>query len=330
MYDYGARFYMPDLGRWNGIDPLAEAYSPFTPYAYVANNPINYYDPDGMRIEETSTGWTFTGSDINLLHSYLTSGTSMGSNYSNLMSQLDSFDFSGGSGGGGGLSSFWSSFNGGNTFGGISVGNNGSLSWWTNMPQTGIAGDIQGLTNHRSNLRSDDGGGVGQPGEWESLIPIWGSGRAAVDHFQNGNYWRGAGYTALAISDVFMVKSIATGLGRGAWKLGSHSWSATRKWMMKKGYAGAGEPLHHWAITQATAKKYGVQSIANQPWNLLKFSSQSLHMRAGHGMNYLGQPGYNALGQFWYGTPTWFKAGAFSTVGHGVQFGSYQLGPEDY
>lgn len=127
-----------------------------------------------------------------------------------------------------------------------------------------------------------------------------------------------------------MVKSIATGIGRGAWKLGSHSWSATRKWMMKKGYAGAGEPLHHWAITQATAKKYGIQSVANQPWNLLKLSNQSLHMRAGHGMNYLGQPGYSALGQIWYGTPTWAKFGAFSTFGHGVQFGSYQFDADDY
>lgn len=288
-----------------------------------------------MRIEETSTGWTFTGSDINLLHSYLTSGTSMGSNYSNVMQHLNAFDFSGGSGGGGGgISSFWSSFNGGNTFGGISVGNNGSLSWWTNMPQTGIAGDIQGLTNHRSNLRSDNGGGVGQPGEWESLIPIWGSGRAAVDHFQNGNYWRGLGYTALAVSDVFLVKSITTGIGRGAWKLGSHSWSATRKWMMKKGYAGAGEPLHHWAITQATAKKYGIQSIANQPWNLTKFPNQVSHMRWAHGKAYpsvgLGSiPGWQLLYPV-SSTPTWFKAGAFSTIGHGVQFGSYQLSPEDY
>lgn len=59
-----------------------------------------------------------------------------------------------------------------------------------------------------------DDGSVGEPGTWESLIPIWGSGRAAINHFQHGNYWRGAAYTALAISDVFLVKSLVVAGGR--------------------------------------------------------------------------------------------------------------------
>ncbi|MGG7551316.1 DUF6443 domain-containing protein [Chryseobacterium arthrosphaerae] len=55
MFDYGWRQYMPDLGRWNGMDQLAESYLSTSPYAYVANNPILQFDVDGRWFNQDGT-----------------------------------------------------------------------------------------------------------------------------------------------------------------------------------------------------------------------------------------------------------------------------------
>jgi RHS repeat-associated protein len=55
MYDYGARMYMSDIGRWGVIDPFAEKYFSHSPFNYTLNSPVNYIDAFGMDVYRLGT-----------------------------------------------------------------------------------------------------------------------------------------------------------------------------------------------------------------------------------------------------------------------------------
>jgi hypothetical protein len=164
---------------------------------------------------------------------------------------------------------------------------------------------------------------VGHPGPWESVIPIWGSGREALAEEHDGNHLSAIFNGGLAASDAFVLKALASGLVKGGLKVGgTHVWrnapkeaESARQWLGRKGFLKRNQPGHHWWLEQKSAAP---DWLKNQPPFVNGMADHVQHGRI-HGpytVDGVKLPRFNRLQRFWYGTPHWFKALTVSTSGH--------------
>ncbi|WP_353145112.1 RHS repeat-associated core domain-containing protein, partial [Chryseobacterium sp.] len=144
--DYGWRQYMPDLGRWNGMDQLAENYLSTSPYAYVANNPVLRVDVDGRWFNQDGS------IDTSGITPGFTSGKQM---YQHFLGQYP--EQGGGSGYYGGYNftgkeagSIFNYFKNGGSMSELSFDNN-YVSWWTGGA-LGDANTAQEMIGHMMKL----------------------------------------------------------------------------------------------------------------------------------------------------------------------------------
>ena len=54
--DFGVRKYESFSGRFTSVDPLYEKYYGWSPYVYSANNPVIFFDPNGLNWFTNTTG----------------------------------------------------------------------------------------------------------------------------------------------------------------------------------------------------------------------------------------------------------------------------------
>jgi RHS repeat-associated protein len=179
--------------------------------------------------------------------------------------------------------------------------------WTPGMPNGIVSGD-------------DD---IGPPPTWLTFVPMFGPASQAGYDFTHGHPVWGVVNEAMAFLDAIPLRSASGAVSKGAWKFGSHTWDATRKWLTKCGWREfKGQEMHHWAVPQNGWGEFLPKWFKNQPWNLSSMPSAAFH-DALHGA---GPDAFNFGERLWYGTPDWLAAGMASTAGREA---NWAFGPDN-
>ena len=181
MYNLRARYYNPSNGRFNQRDPFGGDFS--TPqslhkYAYAHGDPINESDPSGM----------FTGTLGELMMVSCATMVLQAARVHvalvgwRVAKRLEAFLF----------------------LNGTPTGNPMTIGNWQDPISKGLTDALVAI-DHFFNP-------PGGPGFWEGLIPVWGAGRTAAAHWQNGDYFAAATFGVLAIIDAITLGTAGNAL----------------------------------------------------------------------------------------------------------------------
>jgi hypothetical protein len=158
----------------------------------------------------------------------------------------------------------------------------------------------------------------------ESLLPVWGSAREAIADVYDGDYAGATLNGALAASDLFLLKSLATGgvktaryfamlAEKKARKDHPEHWKRiVRPWMGDRGYLQPRQIGHHWFFPENSKAP---NWLKNHHANIQPMPSRPVHNSI-HGQ--FGRPQYPPLKRYKEAVPTWAKVQQGAVVGDAI------------
>lgn len=108
---------------------------------------------------------------------------------------------------------------------------------------------------------------MGESWFYEGMIPVWGAGRDAIDNFQSGDYSQAVAYAALAVTDVFLVRSAIKAIG----KLGARAAAKGGSNLVYQGFDKAGVVRYVGITEREAAVRFGEHLSSGTAKSLLRY-----------------------------------------------------------